>query len=99
MVVQGESEVNDVAISNLVRHRGLAPRKQQQRQRETPAYRKCLPLDHASLARVRQKAAGHGNPYAVLDARRLLFVSGKHARKRPSTNLEKNTGNCGKTRE
>jgi hypothetical protein len=42
-------EIDNRAIDIGIGHGGFVLRDQQQRQRQTTAYRKCLPLDHRKI--------------------------------------------------
>src|SRR5271165_5929532 len=62
MVVEVVCQIYDVAISNLVRHGRLVCREKQKRQRQTPAYRKCLPPDHSLVTRMWPNASDKNLP-------------------------------------
>src|SRR5271165_1772811 len=62
MVVEVVCQIYDVAIRNLVRHGRLVCREKQKRQRQTPAYRKCLPPDHSLVTRMWPNASDKNLP-------------------------------------
>src|ERR1035437_3788980 len=66
MAVQVVGEIDDRAMNIGIGHRSFVLRDQQQRQRQTTAYRKCLPVQHPLHA---------GRSTSLTDAPRVLDAS------------------------